>query len=150
MTSALARRLRYFATMPIGKKKILIVEDNEDLRELVTLILASAGYQVFEAGDGLEALKRVSDVQPDLILMDLSLPKMSGSEVIRRLKENPSTRDIPVVVQTAHSVGEQTQYALQAGATEVLLKPVPLTFLRDVIRKYASVEDGKRKLVARA
>lgn len=129
--------------MSTGKKKILVVEDNEALRQLVTVILASADFQVFEAGDGLEALKQVSILQPDLILMDLSLPKMSGSEVIRRLKKNPSTRDIPVLVETAYSTGEQTRSALEAGATEVLHKPLPWKFLRDLIRKYTFIDNEK-------
>jgi CheY-like chemotaxis protein len=122
-------------------KKILIVEDNEPLRQLNAVFLSSRGYEVFEAADGLEALDRVTEVQPDLVLMDLSLPKMTGSEAIRLLKRNPSTREIPVVVTTAFDAGEETRCAFQAGALAVLHKPLTLHFLPHVIQKYVSSDD---------
>jgi CheY-like chemotaxis protein len=125
----------------ISTKKILVVEDNEPLRQLVTLYLSSSGYEVFEAGDGLEALDRVSEVRPDLILMDLSLPKMTGTEAILLLKQDPSTRDIPVVVETAFDSGEETEQAFQAGALDVLHKPLALRFLSHVIRRYVPSDD---------
>lgn len=135
----------YRQLVAISNKKILIVEDNEPLRQLVTFFLSSSGYEVFEAADGLEALNRATDVRPDLILMDLSLPKITGSEVIRLLKENPLTREIPVVVETAFDSGEETQRAFQAGALDVLHKPLALRFLSHVIRRYVSLDDRKLK-----
>jgi CheY-like chemotaxis protein len=106
--------------------------------------LSNSGYEVFEAADGLEALNRVAEVRPDLILMDLALPKMTGSEAIRLLKANPCTRDIPVVVETAFESGEETQRAYQAGALDVLHKPLPFRFLSQVIARYVAVDDGIR------
>jgi CheY-like chemotaxis protein len=83
------------------KQKILIVEDNADGRELFALYIRRLGYDVFEAATGLEALDQAHAVHPDLILMDLALPKMPGYEATALLKADPSTRDIPVIVNTA-------------------------------------------------
>ena len=88
------------------KQKILIVEDDADGRELFALHIRRLGYEVFEAATGLEALDQARAVHPDLILMDLALPKMPGYEATARLKADPSTRDIPVIVQHCTSIRE--------------------------------------------
>ncbi len=80
-------------------KKILVVEDDVDNRRIVAKVLSVEGYLIIEATDGLEALACARAEHPDLILMDLALPNMDGWEATRRLKEDPQTRDIPVVVQ---------------------------------------------------
>ena len=98
--------------------KVLVVEDNHDWRDLLGLMIKRAGYEVFEATTGLDAVDQASSVHPDLILMDLGLPGMSGDEAIGCLKTDPATRDIPVVVQTAWNAGTHTNNALEAGADE--------------------------------
>ena len=121
-----------------NKQKILIVEDNADGRELFALYIRRLGYEVFEATNGLEALDQAHAVHPDLILMDLALPKMPGCEATARLKADPSTRDIPVIVNTAFHKGAFVDSAIAAGAAEILHKPVSLKALEEVVRRYLS------------
>jgi len=120
------------------KQKILIVEDNADGRELFALYIRRLGYEVFEAATGLEALDQAHAVHPDLILMDLALPKMPGYEATARLKADLSTRDIPVIVNTAFHGGPFVESAIAAGAAEILHKPVSLKALEEVVRRYLS------------
>jgi two-component system cell cycle response regulator DivK len=120
--------------------RVLIVEDNDDWRSLLGLFIQRLGYEVFEATTGIEAIDRATAVHPDLILMDLSLPEMSGHEATAYLKTQAATRDIPVVVQTAHAISDHKDRALEAGATEVLHKPVDFITLHEVLRKYLSSE----------
>ena len=122
--------------MAQSAKKILLVDDNNEVRELLALFTKHLGYKVFEAARGLEAIDLASMVQPDLIMMDLRLPEMNGADATACLKANPSTRDIPVLVTTAHVAGIDTQGALDAGAAEILHKPIDLTTLRNVLRRY--------------
>jgi CheY-like chemotaxis protein len=129
-------RIALFMRGPASK--ILIVEDNEDWRMLLGVFIQRLGYEVFEATTGLEAIDRAITVHPDLILMDLSLPEMSGQEATAYLKAQASTRDIPVVVQTAHTTIDDQ--VLESGATEILHKPIDFKTLQNVLRKYLSTE----------
>jgi CheY-like chemotaxis protein len=134
-----------YATMPVvtnRKKKILVVDDNDDCRALLSLCINRFGYEVFQAATAREAVDRVTVVHPDLIMMDLSLPGMSGEEATTCLKANPATREIPVLISTAFTAGTQINRALEAGASEVLHKPLDLLKLRDVLSKYLPVEDA--------
>ena len=123
-------------------KKVLVVEDNDDWREFLAMLIKRLGYEVFEATTGIEAIERASSIYPDLILMDLGLPQMSGSEAIACLKMDPASRDIPVVVQTAWNDDIHTNRALEAGAAEILHKPIDVKTLLDVLRKYLSAGYG--------
>lgn len=118
------------------KKKILLVEDHLDIRRLLALFLEGAGYDVVEAETGLAAIERANATHPDLITMDLGLPDMTGDEAIARLKADPSTNHIPVIVITAYYGGSPlVESALAAGACEVLHKPVALRILEDTLRR---------------
>jgi len=97
-------------------KKILVVEDNDDCRELLARFVKGLGYKVFEAATGIEAIDRASAVNPDLIMMDLRMPGMDGGETTARLKMSPSTKDIPVLINTAYTTCVDTRRALDAGA----------------------------------
>jgi CheY-like chemotaxis protein len=135
-----------YATMHVvtkSQKKILVVDDNDDCRALLSLCIKRFGYEVFEAATALEAINRVAVVHPDLIMMDLSLPGMSGEEATTCLKANPATREIPVLISTAFIAGNQINRALEAGASEILHKPLDLLKLRDVLSKYLPVEDAR-------
>ena len=123
-------------------KKILLVDDNDEVRELLALFIKNLGYNVFEAATGWEALNRASTINPNLIMRDLALPGISGDEATTRLKANPATRDIPVLISTAYAARIDTQRALDAGAAEILVKPLNLTTLRDVLSKYLPTEEG--------
>ena len=118
------------------KKKILVVEDNDDCRELLAVVIARLGYEVLEATTGFEALARALTTRPDLIMMDLSMPDMDGDESMVRLKANPATSDIPIIVNTAWRVGERAKKAFTAGAAETLYKPFDLTRLSGLLSKY--------------
>jgi len=131
-----------------SKKKILLVDDNEDCRALLSLCLKRFGYEVFESATAREAVELAAAMHPDLIMMDLSLPGMSGAEATIRLKANPDTREIPVLISTAFTAGTQTNQALEAGASEILHKPLDLLTLREILSRYLPVEDATTKTPA--
>jgi CheY-like chemotaxis protein len=121
------------------KKKVLIVEDNDDGRELIVKVVKGAGYDVVEASTGLEAVDRALAFHPDLILMDIRLPGIDGDEATKRIKADPSTRNIPVIVNTAFDRNSAVvRRAIAAGAAEVLYKPINFTALRDLVHQYLS------------
>lgn len=105
---------------------ILVVDDNQDSRELVIKILQREAVTLFEAIDGEEALEKVAQVRPDLILMDISLPKINGFEVIRRLKGNPDYSAIPTIALTAHAMKGDRNKALEAGFDGYISKPIDI------------------------
>ena len=109
--------------------RILLVEDNQMNRDMLSRRLKRAGYQVAEAADGLAALKML-EMNPDLVLLDLSLPDMDGWEVTRRLKADPATRHIPVIVLTAHVMAGDRERAFRAGCDEFETKPIEFPRLR--------------------
>jgi CheY-like chemotaxis protein len=132
--------------MAKSAKKILLVENHNEIRQFLALFMTRLGYKVFEAATGLEATDLVSTMQPDLIMMDLRLPEMNGVEATARLKAKPSTRDIPVLIITAYGAGVDTRRARDAGAAEILHKPIDLTTLPNVLHRYLSARTTKRRL----
>lgn len=105
--------------------KILVVDDNAQNRELLEAYMEELeGVATIPAADGLEALAKVASERPDLILLDIMMPKMSGFEVCRTLKADPATRDIPVIMVTAlHEMGDVDR-AVEAGTNDFITKPV--------------------------
>lgn len=121
------------------KKKILVVEDNPDTLQLMVLVLSREGYQVAEAVTGYAALDQARTQRPDLIFMDLGLPGINGDEVTALIKSDPAINQIPIIVDTAFNADAPiVQRAEEAGAAEVLHKPVPLTLIKEVARRYLS------------
>jgi CheY-like chemotaxis protein len=118
------------------------VDDNDDCRVLLALCISRFGYEVFEAATAREAVDRVTAVHPDLIMMDLNLPGMSGEEATTCLKANPATKEIPVLINTGFIAGTETTRVLKAGASEILHKPLNLLTLREVLYRYLPVEEG--------
>ena len=106
--------------------KILLVEDNELNRDMLSRRLTRKGYEVSVAVDGAEALDSARDGMPDLILMDMSLPVMSGWDATRELKKSPSTSAIPVIALTAHAMAGDREKALEAGCDDFDTKPIEL------------------------
>ena len=96
-------------------RKILIVEDNEDSRELVVKVLRNKGYIMVEAVDGEEAIEKVVSEKPDLVLLDISIPKLDGYEVAKRLKSRDDVKDIPIVAVTAHAMKGDREKVIAAG-----------------------------------
>jgi two-component system, cell cycle response regulator DivK len=116
-------------------KTVLLVEDNEDNLVVYRTILEHVGFRVLEARDGEEGVSRAKEHLPDLILMDISIPKIDGWEATQRLKADNSTKDIPIIALTAHALEEDRQKALQAGCDGYLAKPVePRRVVQEVER----------------
>ncbi len=114
--------------------KILYVEDNEDNVYVVKSRLTRAGFTILIAADGAQGVVMASTEQPDLILMDLSLPVLDGWEATRRIKAAPETKHIPVVALTAHAMAGDREKALAAGCNDFDTKPIELPRLLQKIR----------------
>jgi two-component system alkaline phosphatase synthesis response regulator PhoP len=104
--------------------KILIADDNVQNCELIDAYLADEGYELTVAYDGQQAMKRVEECQPDLVLLDIMMPKLSGYEVCQWMKSNPLTKDIPVLMVTALNEQGDIEKAVRAGCDDFLTKPV--------------------------
>lgn len=118
--------------------KILIAEDEPDIRELVAFTLRFAGYEVVAAKNGEEAVQTASNEFPDLILMDVRMPRMTGYDACRIMKANAELKDIPVVFLSAKGQESEIQAGLEAGAEEYLLKPFAPDQLTDRVRAILS------------
>lgn len=103
--------------------KILVAEDEKDIRDLLSFTLQFAGHTVITVSNGEEAWQAAPSVMPDLILMDVRMPRMTGYEACQRIKADPQTTHIPVVFLSAKGQEAEIQQGLQAGASEYLLKP---------------------------
>jgi CheY-like chemotaxis protein len=109
--------------------KILLVEDNEMNRDMLSRRLIRRGYDVHLAVDGLQGVQLTAQLQPDLVLMDMSLPGIDGWEATRRLRSDPATSRIPVIALTAHAMAVDRQKAIDAGCDDYDTKPVDLARL---------------------
>ena len=118
--------------------KILIAEDDPDIRELVAFTLRFAGHEVVAASNGEEAVQLAGREFPDLILMDVRMPRMTGYEACRVMKANSELKDIPVVFLSAKGQESEIQTGLEAGAEEYLLKPFAPDQLTDRVRAILS------------
>lgn len=102
---------------------ILVAEDEKDIRELIVFTLQIAGFSVVEVPNGEEAVKKAPEVKPDLILMDVRMPKMTGFEACKALKQQENTKDIPVIFLSAKGQEVEISMGLELGAEEYFLKP---------------------------
>jgi two-component system cell cycle response regulator DivK len=118
-----------------GPSRVLVVEDHPLNRELAEAILQRAGYEVVGVEDGETALDTVAAARPDVILLDVELPGISGLEVTRRLKADPATRAIPVVVLTAYAMVGDEERARAAGCDEYVTKPIERPKLLDAVAR---------------
>jgi two-component system cell cycle response regulator DivK len=115
------------------KAKILYIEDNEQNLYLVTFILEKHGYEVCAATDGQEGIDLAARIQPDLILLDIQLPRMDGYAVARQLRTNPDLATIPIVAVTSYAMAGDRDKALDAGCSGYIEKPInPDTFMQQV------------------
>ena len=120
--------------------KILIAEDERDIRDLVAFTLRFAGHEVFSATNGEEAVDMAPKVNPDLILMDVRMPRMTGYEACKAMKVNSELKDIPVVFLSAKGQESEIQQGLDAGAEKYLLKPFAPDYLtvqvKEILAKF--------------
>lgn len=119
----------------IPEKTVLLVEDNEDNRIVYSTILQHFGYRVMEALNGEEGIAKARAEQPDLILMDISIPVIDGWEATQVLKRDPATRRIPIIALTAHALASDREKAMEVGCDSYLAKPCePKTVVGEVER----------------
>lgn len=123
--------------------KILIVEDYEDVRRMLTVLLESEHFRVLEASTGAQALKVIKNVRPDIILMDLALPGIDGFETIRRIRKIDGFQNTPIIVLTAHSGHSSYETALRAGTNYFMSKPIDFDELAEVLNEIV-VEGNSR------
>ena len=115
--------------------KILLVEDNELNRDMLSRRLARKGFDVALSLDGKAAIEAARDLRPDLILMDMDLPVVSGWEATQLLKSNEETRSIPVIALTAHAMSTDREKALAAGCDDYETKPIEFAILLEKIER---------------
>ena len=128
--------------VPTGQT-LLLVEDNEDNRIIYSTVLRHLGYQVIEAQDGVEAVELARTTQPDLILMDISIPRMDGWEATRILRGDSRTSAIPIVALTAHALADDRERAAEVGFSSYLAKPIEPRVVVAEVRRW--IGDGAAK-----
>lgn len=123
--------------------RILVAEDERDIRELIAFSLRLADFEVVLTQDGEEAIERASREKPDLILLDVRMPRMSGYETCRRLKADPATSEIPIVFLSAKGQEKEIEEGLDSGALEYIVKPFApdelATQVRDILDRARAV-----------
>jgi two-component system, cell cycle response regulator DivK len=125
---------------------VLVVEDYQDAREMYAAFLAFSGYDVAEATNGLEAIDKAVELIPDIILMDLALPRMDGWEATRRLKTDERTKHIPIVALTGHALAGYAEGARQAGCDSFVTKPcLPDALVAEIQRMLKEHADAAQK-----
>jgi two-component system cell cycle response regulator DivK len=121
--------------------KILIVEDNEKNRTLVKDVLEYHGYEVIEAGNGKEGIKIAKENNPDLILMDIQMPVMSGYDAIKILKNNPETKDIKIIALTSFAMKGDKEKIMEEGFDDYIAKPIDIRRLPELVKKALEVKN---------
>jgi CheY-like chemotaxis protein len=124
--------------------RILVAEDERDIRELIVFTLSYGGFEVHEASNGQEAVSRAPTVRPDLILMDVRMPKMTGYEACEQLKAMPDMKDVPIVFLSAKGQESEITKGLKLGAEAYILKPfAPDDLIRQIKEIMANIESRK-------
>jgi CheY-like chemotaxis protein len=121
-------------------KHVLIVDDYPDALDIWAIYLKASGYRVSTAADGASAIAKAEQLLPDLIVLDLELPGISGFEAARRLRRNATTHDIPLIAATGYSHEQQLSVARECGFDEVIVKPVDPDQLMKVIERLLDSE----------
>ena len=124
------------SSSPTERPAVLIVDDNDDIRFMIRYVLERRGCRVLEAGDGLEAVESAQSFQPDLILMDLSLPGLDGIGAISLIRDQSELRNIQVVAVSGHAAVEDITAARAAGFDGYLVKPIDMDQLDRVLVKH--------------
>ena len=122
---------------------VLVVEDYQDAREMYAAYLQFSGFEVAEAGNGVEAIEKTQELLPDIVLMDLALPRIDGWEATRRLKNDERTRHIPIVALTGHALAGHAEGAREAGCDAFVTKPCLPDALVAEIKRLLEHHHGK-------
>ena len=118
------------------RRRILIVEDNPLNMKLFSAMIAAQGYEVLQAADGAQGLDAARDRHPDLIIMDIQLPNMSGLDVTRNLKADDATRDIPIIATTAFAMRGDEELILASGCDAYMSKPIAISPFLELIETF--------------
>jgi len=108
----------------MASRKILLVDDSETVLQMEQMILAKSSYELILARDGEEGVAKALATQPDLILMDVVMPKMNGFEAMKQLRENAQTRSVPIVMVTSKAEAESMEAGYQNGCSDYIIKPI--------------------------
>jgi CheY-like chemotaxis protein len=123
----------------MGKKKVLVVDDSRTALLMETTILPKAEFEIVTANDGVEAIQKATTHSPDVILMDVNMPRLDGLSACRELKRNPSTREIPIILVTTRGEEEHLTNGYLAGCSDYITKPVDAT---ELVAKVRNVVGG--------
>jgi CheY-like chemotaxis protein len=126
----------------MSRKKILLVDDSNTILMMERMILAKHGFELTTASDGEQAIARAEKEQPDLILMDVVMPRMGGVEALRRLQQNEKTSTIPVIMVTTRGEAENVEIAFETGCTDYVTKPIDSLDLITKIRSCIGEQDA--------
>ena len=116
-------------------KRILLADDEEDIKTIVTMFLQAQGYEVITAFDGLDTLEKIQSDRPDLLLLDIMMPVLDGFEVCKRLRANPETAELPILMLSAAAHSESITRGMKAGANDYIVKPFEPEMLLEKIRR---------------
>jgi two-component system alkaline phosphatase synthesis response regulator PhoP len=119
----------------MGRKRILCVDDSDLILLMERLVLAREGYELVTASDGEEALARARENRPDLILLDVLMPRMSGLETCRRLREDMRTRSVPIIMLSTGAAEEEVAAAYHSGCNDYMTKPIDAVLLLAKVRQ---------------
>ncbi|MEE8319351.1 MAG: response regulator [bacterium] len=124
--------------MTASNKTVLVVEDKVSLTQMLQFLFLSKGLDVEIAYDGNEAMEKINTLRPDLILLDIMMPKMDGFEVLKKLKDSPDTAGIPVIMLTARKSKQDMDRARELGAVEYITKPFKAVEVVDKVLRHLS------------
>src|SRR5437016_3179288 len=129
---------------------ILIAEDSADSREMMQVLLETRGYRVIAANDGMHAVEVALSSRPDLVLLDLELPKLDGLSVTRNLRVDPKFKDVPIIILSGHDPSRFRQDALDAGCDDYLLKPIDFDLLHELLDRMIGAARPPRSFIKRS
>lgn len=125
--------------MGLNRKRVLVIEDDEYSRDAVVYLLNSEGYETQAVSNGESGFSNAHDFQPDVILLDLGLPDVDGTQVIKRIRHDEKLKQTPIIVMTAQGL-EEARHAIKLGANEFVLKPIEFDKLLHTIPAVKSTD----------
>ena len=132
-------------------RRVLVIEDNPDAREMFRMMLELAGHEVLEAGDGLEGLEMLKAQRPDVAVIDVGLPGLNGYEIARRFRQEQGSEDVMLVALTGYGTPDARERSRQAGFDHHLIKPVNAEALQEILRaEVFSARKSRRRVGAAA
>jgi chemosensory pili system protein ChpA (sensor histidine kinase/response regulator) len=123
------------------KPLIMVVDDSLTVRKITTRLLERSGYLVVTAKDGVDAMEKLADISPDVMLLDIEMPRMDGFELAKRLRQDGKTKDLPIIMITSRTADKHRNYALELGVNEYLGKPYQEDELLQHIARFIKVQE---------